>query len=389
MATDGSRPTRSPAAGYVSIIMPCFNEEETVAICVRKALRWLSSAGLDGEVIVVDNDSTDRSAELATQAGARVIHEPLRGYGRALIRGLDEAGGEFLIMGDCDDTYDFSNLDQLLAPLRDGYDLVIGNRYAGGIQPGAMTWTHRYIGTPIISFLLRLLAGVRVEIGDSQCGLRALTRSTFERLRLRCSGMEFASEMILKAARQGLTIAEVAVPYYERAGETKLNTVRDGWRHLRFLLLASPNYVFTVPGIFLVLLGVLTLGLTRASSAGLEFGSVSWQPVFAGSIFLVVGINALLLGFASRLYTTAKGITNEDSTLRFYRRFLGLESLITAGILLFVAGMAINAYLLINGPEDGGDLLNWLYTAAIAQALIISGANIVLVGALSGMLETE
>lgn len=369
--------------------MPCLNEEDTVAICVRKAIGWLSGAGLKGEVIVVDNGSSDASAERAAQAGARVIHEPLRGYGSALIRGLDEACGEFLIMGDCDDTYDFSNLDGLLAPLQQGYDLVIGNRYAGGIRPGAMTWSHRYIGTPIISLLLRLVAGVRVSVADSQCGLRALSRSALERLSLRCAGMEFASEMILKAARRGLRVAEVPVPYYERAGEAKLNTVRDGWRHLRFLMLASPNYVFTIPGAVLGLMGILTLGLAVPSSNGIEVGPVSWQPVFAGTIFVVVGMNSLLLGFASRLYTTARGITNEDVVLRFYRRYLGLESLILAGVILFLLGIGTDAYLIVAGlrVEDAG--FSWFHIAAVAQALIISGSNLVLVGALAGMLETE
>ncbi len=386
-ATEEGRQRQAATAGYVSIVMPCLNEEDTVAICVQKAVRWLSKNGVSGEVIVVDNGSTDSSAERAAQAGARVIYEPIPGYGSALIRGFNEARGEFLVMGDCDDTYDFSDLDGLVSPLRHGYDLVIGDRYSGGIRPGAMTWTHRYIGTPIITTMLRLLAGVRV--GDSQCGLRALTRPALERLRLRCLGMEFASEMILKAARQGLRIAEVPAPYYERAGEAKLRAMRDGWRHLRFLLLASPNYLFTVPGAALTLVGILTLGLTLPSSQGIEIGPLSWQPVFAGTIFLVVGMNSLLLGFASRLFTTAKGITNEDFLLRFYRKYLGLEALIVAGVALFFLGIGTDMYLIIAEPVEGSFGPNWLHIAAVAQALIISGANLVLVGALAGLLETE
>ncbi len=376
-------------AGYVSIVMPCLDEEETVAICVRKANIWLSRSGLKGEVIVVDNGSTDRSAERAAEAGARVIREPLPGYGSALIRGLDEARGEFLVMGDCDDTYDFSDLDGLLAPLHQGYDLVIGNRYTGGIHPGAMTWSHRYIGTPIISRLLRLLAGVPVHVGDSQCGLRAFTRSALELLRLRSPGMEFASEMILKAARRGLRVAEVPVQYYERAGEAKLNTIRDGWRHLRFLMLASPNYLFTLPGALLSLAGLLMLILTLPSSNGLQIGPLNWQPVFAGTIFLVVGMNSLLLGFASRLYTTARGITSEDFLLRFYRKYLGLESIVAAGVALFLLGVGTDVYLIVAGPEEGSAGPSFLHIAAIAQALIISGANLMLMGALVGMLDTE
>ena len=212
--------------------MPCLNEEASVQTCVAKACNWLQRSGYAGEVLVVDNGSTDASPQLAADAGARVLHESVRGYGAALRRGFAEAHGEWLVMGDCDDTYEFSDLDSLIAPLEAGADLSIGNRFAGGIATGAMTWSHRYIGTPAISLLLRAFTGLRV--GDSQCGLRAFTREALDRLALETNGMELASEMILKAARRGLNVAEVPVPYSERQGEAKLNTFRDGWRHLRF-----------------------------------------------------------------------------------------------------------------------------------------------------------
>jgi len=236
---------------YVSIVMPCLNEKETVETCVRKGLSWLERSGHPGEVLVVDNGSSDGSPELAEAAGARVVFESVRGYGAALRRGFREARGEWLVMGDCDDTYEFSDLGPLMAPLYAGADMSIGNRFAGGIAPGAMTWSHRYIGTPAISFLLRMFTGLKV--GDSQCGLRAFTREALDRLELNTDGMELASEMILKAARRDLKVADVPVPYAERLGEAKLNTFRDGWRHLRFLLLASPNYLFTIPGTLLTL----------------------------------------------------------------------------------------------------------------------------------------
>ena len=187
--------------------MPCLNEAETVGVCVTKALAWLRSAGVDGEVLVVDNGSTDRSSELASAAGARVIRERRRGYGNAYLRGFAEARGEIIVMGDADDTYDFSALDDLIRPLGQGYDLVLGNRFSGGVQPGAMPWAHRYIGSPIINLLIRRFIGVRV--GDSQSGFRAFTRDAYKRLALRSGGMELASEMIVNAAREGLHIAEV------------------------------------------------------------------------------------------------------------------------------------------------------------------------------------
>ncbi len=368
------------ASVSISIVMPCLNEEQTVETCVRKALSWLERSAYTGEVVVVDNGSTDRSAELAAAAGARVVHEPRPGYGAALRRGFAEAKGDWLVMGDCDDTYDFSDLDRLMEPLANGADMSVGNRFAGGIAPGAMTWSHRYIGTPVISFLLRIFSGLKV--GDSQCGLRAFTRSALDRLDLRTDGMELASEMILKSARRGLKVADVPVPYDVRLGEAKLNTMRDGWRHLRFLLLASPNYLFTIPGIALTLLGIVTLALALPQN-GIEIGDLTWQPIFAGGIFLVVGVNALLLGFASRLYLTARGITNEDAMLRFYHRHLGLEQFIGIGLLLIVLGLGIDVLIAFVDVAH----VSRLDLAAIAQAAIIVGVNVGLVGALASLLE--
>jgi glycosyltransferase involved in cell wall biosynthesis len=366
---------------YVSIVMPCLNERETVETCVRKGLSWLERSGHPGEVLVVDNGSSDGSPELAEAAGARVVFESVRGYGAALRRGFREANGEWLVMGDCDDTYEFGDLDPLMAPLYAGADMSIGNRFAGGIAPGAMTWSHRYIGTPAISFLLRMFTGLKV--GDSQCGLRAFTRDALDRLELNTDGMELASEMILKAARRDLKVADVPVPYAERLGEAKLNTFRDGWRHLRFLLLASPNHLFTIPGVVLSLLGLAIL-IASLPNNQIDIGGWTWQPVFAGSIFVVVGVNALLLGFASRLYTTARGITNEDAMIRFYRRYLSLEIFVLAGVLLIVAGLILDLVLLI----EASDQYN-ISIAAIAQTLIVVGANAGLVGALASLLEEK
>ncbi len=366
---------------FVSIVMPCLNEKETVETCVRKAVGWLERSGHPGEVLVVDNGSTDGSPELAEAAGARVVFESVRGYGSALRRGFREARGEWLVMGDCDDTYEFGELSPLMAPLYAGADMSIGNRFAGGIAPGAMTWSHRYIGTPAISFLLRMFTGLRV--GDSQCGLRAFTRDALDRLELKTDGMELASEMILKAARRDLKVADVPVPYAERLGEAKLNTFRDGWRHLRFLLLASPNYLFTIPGSLLTVLGLAIL-IAALPNSRIEIGGWTWQPVFAGSIFVVVGVNALLLGFASRLYTSARGITNEDATVRFYRRYLSLEVFVVIGVLLILAGLALDVVLVVFESSNYN-----LSIAAIAQTLIVVGANTGLVGALASLLEEK
>jgi glycosyltransferase involved in cell wall biosynthesis len=379
-ARSASRPARGRPE--VSIVMPCLNEEEGITHCIRQAQSFLARSGKRGEIIVVDNGSTDKSVALAIEAGARVVQEERRGYGHALCRGISEAQGDVIVMGDCDGTYDFEHLDSLLAPLNDGYDISIGNRYAGGIEAGAMPWSHRMLGTPAISLLLQVFAGVKH--GDSQCGLRAFTREAVEVMQLNAGGMEFASEMLLKASRRGLTIAEVPITYSVRLGEAKLETVRDGWRHLRFLLLATPNYLFTVPGLVLTLAGVAVLVLSLFNTGTIG----NWRPVFAGTIFLVVGLNAVLLGFASRLFTTAKGITNEDWFVRFYRRHLSLEIFIAAAVLLMGVGIAVDIFLAFEpaGQEGVPDRLSLM---ALAQALIIVGANLGLVGALGTMLEAE
>jgi hypothetical protein len=229
--------------------------------------------------------------------------------------------------------------------------------------------------------LLRMFTGLKV--GDSQCGLRAFSREALERLELNTDGMQLASEMLHKAARRDLKVADVPVPYAERLGEAKLNTFRDGWRHLRFLLLASPNYLFTIPGTLLTVLGLAIL-IAALPNSRIELGGWTWQPVFAGSIFVIVGVNALMLGFASRMYTSARGITNDDALIRFYRRYLSLEVFVVIGVSLILSGLALDLVLLIEDSEEYN-----ISIAAIAQTLIVVGANVGLVGALASLLEEK
>ena len=357
--------------------MPCLNEEETVGICVAKAWGWLERSGVPGEVIVVDNGSTDRSVEVAVQAGARVVNEPIAGYGQAYRRGFAEARGEFIVMGDSDDTYDFSDLGPMLEPLRMGSDLVLGNRFAGGIATGAMPWAHRYVGSPIINLLIRLFVGA--DIGDSQSGFRAFRADLTERLGLRAGGMELASEMIVRAARQGLQITEVPAPYAIRRGESKLSTVRDGWRHLRYLLLAAPDFLFTLPGLLLSSAGVLTLLLSFAAPQGVPIGSLTWQPVFAATILLAIGVNVVLLGVVAKLHAVARGLLSEDAWVRAYRRVFRLERVLALAGALFLAGMALDIGLFWVWTSGGQHPLG-LQLAALAQALLIVGAELGMTG---------
>ncbi len=218
----------------ISIVMPCLNEEETLGICIEKAQSTLKSLGIQGEVIVADNGSTDNSVVITERLGARVVHQSIRGYGAAYLAGFASAKGQYIIMGDSDDTYDFTDLERFITPLQNGYDFVIGNRFKGTILPGAMPWARRYIGNPILSGMLRILFGT--YISDSHCGMRSFTADAYKRMGLQTTGMEFASEMVIKAVQTNLKILEIPIIYHPRGGESKLNAVRDAWRHIRFML---------------------------------------------------------------------------------------------------------------------------------------------------------
>lgn len=222
----------------ISVVMPCLNEEASVGICVRKAWEGISRTGLHGEVIVADNGSIDRSVEVAKAAGARVVHQGLRGYGNAYLKGFDAARGSIVVMGDSDDSYDFTTLLDLIAPLQTGFDYVLGSRFSGQIRRGAMTWSHRYVGNPALTALLNIRFGLKVT--DAHSGFRAFTQEALKRMDLRCQGMEFASELVVKAAQAGLRVAEIPIIYHPRIGKSKLNSLKDGWRHIRFLTSQDP-----------------------------------------------------------------------------------------------------------------------------------------------------
>src|ERR1700677_1037278 len=245
------------AAPLVSVVIPCLNEAENIEVCVTAALGALKDGAIVGEVLVVDNASEDDSAALAAAAGARVISEPRRGYGSAYLAGFAAARGTYIVMADADLTYDFGGIPTFGRKLDDGAQLVMGNRM-GNIQPGAMPWLHRYIGNPILTGLLNLF--FRTGVRDAHCGMRAVRRDVLERLDLRTTGMEFASEMVIRASKEKLKIAEFPIEYHPRGGESKLSSFSDGWRHLRFLLVHSPNHLFILPGLVAAVLGALIQG---------------------------------------------------------------------------------------------------------------------------------
>jgi glycosyltransferase involved in cell wall biosynthesis len=334
----------------VSIVLPCLNEEDAIGLCIDRLQEIITRQGLRAEVLVVDNASTDRSAEIARTHGARVVYQPERGYGNAYLKGFSEARGRYIVMADADNTYDFNEIEAFLAPLREGgYDMVIGNRFAGRMARGAMTWSHRYIGNPLLSGLLNLF--FRTGVRDAHCGMRAFTQEAYQRMRLRTGGMEFASEMVINAAKAGLKIAERPIAYYPRLGESKLHTVRDGWRHLRFLLLYSPTHLFLLPGALLLLAGLGTLALLTPGPF-LLFGH-AWDVhtmIFA-SLAVLLGSQIILLGLCARFFSLTEELDGEqDRLLGWLSRTFTLERGLLCGFLILLPSLAV----------DGAIFLSWV-----------------------------
>jgi hypothetical protein len=325
----------------LTILMPCLNEAETLAVCIDKARGFLERSGIVGEVLIADNGSTDGSQLIAEEHGARVAAIPERGYGAALIGGIAAARGRFIIMGDADDSYDFENLDLMVAKLREGEDLVMGNRFKGGIKKGAMPFLHKYLGNPVLSFLGRLL--FRIPVGDFHCGLRGFSREAMLKLRLKSTGMEFASEMVVKSALHKLKLAEVPTILSKdgRSRPPHLRTWRDGWRHLKFLLLHSPTWLFVYPGLALIAIGMV-------GSALLSHGAVHVTPTIELNIHtlivscfaVLIGVQFVSFGALAQRYAMVEGFL--PAPANFQRLILGmtLEPLLrVAGVVMF-AGFA-------------------------------------------------
>jgi hypothetical protein len=323
----------------VTVLMPCLNEAETLAVCVDKALASLERLGVRGEVLVSDNGSTDGSQDIARAHGARVVHAPIRGYGGALMAGIDAARGKYVIMADADDSYDLTNLGPFVEKLRAGNDMVMGNRFAGGIAPGAMPPLHRYLGNPVLSWIGRTLFDLK-QVGDFHCGIRGFDRERVLALGLRMPGMEFASELVVRAALAGYTIAEVPTTLQPdgRSRKPHLRTWRDGWRHLRFLLVFAPKTTLVVPGALLSLAGLaatVALLIGPVTVGGLRFDNAA---LVYSCLAVLVGVQTLLVGGCAKLYTSPAPAAGAPKPL--WQRVMGLEVLITVGLLLIAGGLA-------------------------------------------------
>lgn len=344
-------------AMIVSVVIPCLNEATSIGTCVAKARQSFDRMGVVGEVIVVDNGSTDRSAAAAVAAGATVIYEPRRGYGSAYLAGLNAASGKYLVMGDGDDTYDFSDVPAFVSALqRNDADIVMGDRLNGDILPGAMSWSHRWIGNPILSGMLRLL--FRTRVSDAHCGMRALTKTAYVRMRLGATGMEFASEMVISALRARMRIVEIPITYHPRQGVSKLQGIRDAWRHTRFMLMFSPSYLFLLPGSLLMIAGALvSLALINGPRTILGH-RWDYHPLLFGAGAMILGYNLAVFDVLAKSYAMAAGFAAEDQWLGMLGRCFSLERGVAVGAALLCLGLGIEARIVYGWILSGyGELM--------------------------------
>ncbi len=359
----------------VSVVMPCLNEEKTIGACVTKALEGIRRTGLPGEVVVSDNGSSDRSVEIAQGLGARVINQPARGYGNAYRAGFEAARGKYIVMGDSDDTYDFTEIGELIDKLRDGNEYVLGSRFQGTILPGAMPWLNQHIGNPVLTGLLNFMFGLKSS--DAHSGLRAFTRDAYKRMRLQTTGMEFASEMVINAARAKLKVAEVPITYYPREGESKLRAFRDGWRHLRFMMLYSPDHLFVIPGAFLLLTGLAGMLWLLGGPQIVSGHFVDYHFMFVASLLTIVGFQVLLTGFYAKAYAFTHRFAPDDRMIQVFYRYFNLEEWLVAGFVIALIGLGIDVSIFATWVAHNFRDLFAVREALLALTLLVIGLQLI------------
>ena len=328
----------------LSIVMPCLNEAETLETCIRKAQQSLQNLDIAGEVIIADNGSTDGSQAIAQAMGARVVPVKDKGYGSALMGGISAARGKYVIMGDADDSYDFTNLGPFIEKLRQGYDLVMGNRFKGGIKPGAMPKLHKYLGNPVLTAIGRLF--FRSPCGDFHCGLRGFSRDAIMSLDLRTTGMEFASEMVVKATLRKMRMAEVPTTLSPdgRSRPPHLRSWRDGWRHLRFLLLYSPRWLFLVPGLLLIVGGIISGGWLMQGPIFIGNIGFDVQTLLYAAVAIIIGFQAIIFAVFTKAFAISEGLLPEDERLKKVFSRVNLEAGLIVGALLILSGLGGSVY---------------------------------------------
>jgi glycosyltransferase involved in cell wall biosynthesis len=363
----------------LSVVMPCLNEADTLATCIEKAKRAVTEAGIEAEIIIADNGSTDGSREIAERHGARVVPVTDRGYGAALMGGIGAARGRYVIMGDADDSYDFGEIPRFVAKLREGYELVQGCRLPNGggtVAPGAMPILHRWWGNPMFSAMARLW--FRAPIHDIHCGMRGFTRDLFQRLGQRCSGMEFASEMIIKATFKNARIAEVPITLHQD-GRTShpphLKTFRDGWRHLRFMLLYSPRWLFLIPGSLLILAGLAAYGLAFPN-VPLGHIKLDVHTILVGSLAVLCGYQAILFAIFAKIFAISEGLLPDDTRIARLGKHVQLEHGVAGGAITFLAGLILIAVAFKEWSAVGFGALDYSHT----MRLVIPGVTLAAIG---------
>lgn len=337
----------------LTVVMPCLNEAETLAVCVDKALAALRENGIAGEVVVADNGSTDGSQVIAIEHGARVVNVPVRGYGAALNAGIIVARGQYILMADADDSYNFAHIPRFLAELREGAELVMGNRFAGGIGPGAMPPLHRYLGNPVLSWMGRTL--FKTPVGDFHCGIRAFAKTAYESLNLRTTGMEFASEMVVKASLQKQRIVEVPTSLQKdgRSRPPHLKTWRDGWRHFRFLLLYSPRWLFLYPGLTLMIGGFSLMAWLLPAERPLGHINLGVDTLAYAAAATLLGFQLIFFGVASKVFAITEGLLPEDESFNRWFQYVTLETGLLAGVLLVLTGIGIAVSSVVSWSHTG------------------------------------
>lgn len=373
----------------LTILMPCLNEAKTLEICIKKAFKSLEENNINGEVLISDNGSTDGSKEIAKRCGARIIEVETKGYGSALIEGIKAANGKFIIMGDSDDSYDFSNIMPFVEKLREGYELVMGNRYKGGIEKGAMPWSHKYIGTPVISFIGRVF--YKTKIRDFNCGIRGLNRKSILKLDLKTTGMEYASEMIIRASLNKLKIAEVPTTLKKDGRERAphLKSFRDGWRHLKVLLVYSPRYMFLIPGIILIFMGILGFIVTNMNIKNIHFGIHTM--LYCGAM-IVLGFQTIIFGILAKVHAINSGMHPKTDKLTNLLRKITTELGIILGIIFIIIGFILSGLAINKWKATGYGNLNPLEIMPLtipAVDLLIIGVELIFASFLLGVLNIK
>jgi glycosyltransferase involved in cell wall biosynthesis len=359
----------------LSIVMPCLNEAETLEVCISKAKQFLNSHKVSGEIIVSDSGSTDGSQEIAQRLGVRIVSPPTLGYGAALLYGIRASKGRYIIMGDSDDSYDFLNLDMFLEKLRAGFELVMGNRFKGGIRPGAMPWKNRWIGNPVLSGIGRIL--FKSPIGDFHCGLRGFSRKAFDRLQLKSTGMEFASEMVVKAHLLSLKVTEVPTTLSPdgRSRAPHLRPWRDGWRHLRLMFLFSPRWLFLYPGFVLILFSTLLGARIIMGTLNIGFLKLDLNSLIYAGAFLLMGFQAICFAVFTKVFAIQEGLLPQDPKFNKLFDYISLETGLVAGAALLGAGLFGLVHEFLAWKETGFAALDPLVSIRVtfpsAMALVL------------------